>query len=288
MLVLNCSAKLQMLELMLMRSFPESLKVYGAVLNINRVNPFKKEVVVDSWPEFKAIITRRHRENETDDLDHYTNAHAVFYMDLQAYRELLEHPDTINWKQVFQIQGLQDGLYETSRTVARSKQADVKLSSFQMVIHFLPNACVVPSPRTDPAPRLACLDVSHASLLNETWSRGGNEQCRKYIANLICCFPSVCVLDENGNPISWALTDQFATMIHGYTLPEHRRKGYSRLVSTTLAKKLHSRGFPAQGNVLEENVPPVTMLKSMDSQFLSCRFVRLIHTPFHFLATSHL
>ncbi|XP_019392691.1 PREDICTED: glycine N-acyltransferase-like protein 3 [Crocodylus porosus] len=285
--VLKCSTKLQLLEKILMGSFPESLKVYGAVMNINRGNPFRKEVVVDSWPDFKAVITRRQRE-KVDDRDHYTNAYAVFYRDLQAYRELLEERDTINWGQIFQLQGLQAGIYETSIAVARSKQVDVKVSSFQMVIHPDPDTLPDVRLQMDPAPRLAYLDISHASLLSETWSRGGTEQCRRYLANLICCFPSICVLDDNGQPISWGLTDQFATMIHGYTLPEHRRKGYNRLVATILAKKLHSQGFPAQGNVLEKNVPSITLLKSMNARFLPCHFFRVIHTPLCFLAVPHL
>uniref|UniRef100_A0A670XSK7 Glycine N-acyltransferase-like protein n=1 Tax=Pseudonaja textilis TaxID=8673 RepID=A0A670XSK7_PSETE len=247
------------------------LKVYGAVLNINRGNPFKKEVIVDSWPEFKAVITRRQKEVKqyfehwSDALDYFTNACAVFYKNLQAYQALLENPEAINWEQAFQIQGksflccekehsLQDGLYKTSRTIA-----DAKLV---------------------PAPKLTSLDASHASLLNNTWSRGGSDQCLKYLINLICCFPSMCILDEHGCPISWGLTDQFATMIHGYTLPKHRRKGYNRLIATNLAKMLHSKGFPAQGNVLEDNLPPLTLLKSMNATFLPCQFVRLIHTPF--------
>ncbi|XP_025051090.1 glycine N-acyltransferase-like protein 3 [Alligator sinensis] len=286
--VLKCSTKLQLLEKILMWSFPESLKVYGAVMNINRGNPFRKEVVVDSWPDFKAVITRRQKEKEVDDRDHYTNAYAVFYKDLQAYRELLEERDTIDWGQIFQLQGLQAGIYETSKAVAKSKQVDVKVSSFQMVIHPDPDTLPDVRLQMDPAPRLAYLDISHASLLSETWSRGGTEQCRRYLANLICCFPSICVLDDNGQPISWGLTDQFATMIHGYTLPEHRRKGYNRLVATILAKKLHSQGFPAQGNVLEKNVPSIALLKSMNAQFLPCQFFRVIHTPLCFLAIPHL
>lgn len=94
----------------------------------------------------------------------------------------------------------------------------------------------------------------------------------------------MCVLDEHGCPISWGLTDQFATMIHGYTLPKHRRKGYNRLIATNLAKVLHSKRFPAQGNVLEDNLPSLTLLKSMNARFLPCQFVRLIHIPFCLLA----
>ncbi|XP_068531233.1 glycine N-acyltransferase-like protein 3 [Anas acuta] len=289
MLVLNCSTKLQMLEKMLRWSFPVSLKVYGAVMNINRGNPFRKEVVVDSWPDFKAVITRPQRQVHihTDDFDHYTNAHAVFYKEPQAYQELLENTNAINWGQIFQIQGLQDGICGISRAVALSKQVDVKTSSFRMVIHSDPDTLPYVQLQMDPKFTLAYLDISHSSLLNKTWSRGGNLRCEKYLANLICSFPSACVLDDKGYPLSWSLTDQFATMIHSYTLPQHRRKGFSRLVTTTLAKKLHSCGFPVQGNVLEANLPSVSLLKSMNARFLPCSFFRVIHTPFQFLTKPH-
>ncbi|XP_011353104.2 glycine N-acyltransferase-like protein 3 isoform X2 [Pteropus medius] len=279
MLVLNCVSKLLTLEKLLKSHFPESLKVYGAVMNINRGNPFQKEVILDSWPDFKAVITRRQKEAETDNLDHYTNAYAVFYKDVRAYRGLLEECDVINWNQVFQIQGLQSELYTVSKAVAASKQLDVKLSSFKAIclspLSTLPDTSSVMSS----SPRLTYLSVTDADLLNRTWSRGGNEQCLRYITNLISCFPSICVRDDKGNPVSWSITDQFATMCHSYTLPEHRRKGYSRLVLLTLARKLQSRGFPRQGNVLDDNVASVNLLKSVHAEFLPCRFHRLILTP---------
>ncbi|XP_006190795.1 glycine N-acyltransferase-like protein 3 [Camelus ferus] len=279
MLVLSCSTKLLILEKILKSHFPESLKVYGAVMNINRGNPFQKEVVLDSWPNFKAVITRRQKEAETDNLDHYTNAYAVFYKDVRAYQQLLEEHGVINWDQVFQIQGLQSELCDVSNAVASSKQLDVKQTSFKAV--RLSPVATLPDTRflMRPSPRLTYLSVADADLLNRTWSRGGNEQCRRYIASLIACFPSVCVRDDQGNPVSWSITDQFATMCHGYTLPEHRRKGYSRLVALTLARKLQSRGFPCQGNVLDDNVSSISLLRSVHAEFLPCRFHRLILSP---------
>ncbi|XP_027758047.1 glycine N-acyltransferase-like protein 3 [Empidonax traillii] len=181
--------KLQMLEKMLKRSFPESLK------------------------------------NEMDDLDHYTNAYSVFYKELETYWELLENPNTINWGQIFQIQGLQDGICEIFRTVALSKLVDVKTSSFQIVIHPDPDLLPDVKLQVDPKLTLAHLDVPPAGQLSKTESQGGNPRCQNYLADLICCFPSACVLDEHGNPLSWSLTDQFATVIHNYILPEHRGKG---------------------------------------------------------------
>nr|KAF6362878.1 glycine-N-acyltransferase like 3 [Pipistrellus kuhlii] len=288
MLVLNCATKLLTLEKVLKSHFPESLKVYGAVMNINRGNPFQKEVVLDSWPDFNAIITRRQKEAETDNLDHYTNGYAVFYKDVRVYRRLLEERDVINWDQAFHIQGLQSELYDVTKAVADSKQLDVKITSSKAVI--LPPVSAPPDTsllRSSP-PRLTYLSVADADLLNRTWSRGGNEQCRRYLSSLIACFPSVCVRDEKGRPVSWSITDQFATMCHGYTLPEHRRKGYSRLVALTLARKLHSRGFPTQGNVLDDNAASISLLKTLNAEFLPCRFHRLVLIPAALSSQVHL
>uniref|UniRef100_A0A8C6Y2Q9 Glycine N-acyltransferase-like protein n=1 Tax=Naja naja TaxID=35670 RepID=A0A8C6Y2Q9_NAJNA len=62
MLILTCSSKLQLLESVLRRGLPETLLVCGAVMHINRGNPAQHEVVVDSWPEFKAVLTRPRNE----------------------------------------------------------------------------------------------------------------------------------------------------------------------------------------------------------------------------------
>uniref|UniRef100_G3ST77 Glycine N-acyltransferase-like protein n=1 Tax=Loxodonta africana TaxID=9785 RepID=G3ST77_LOXAF len=294
MLVLNCSTKLLILEKMLKNHFPESLKVYGAVMNINRGNPFQKELVLDSWPDFKAVITRRQREAETDNLDHYTNAYAVFYKDVRAYQQLLKEGDVINWDQVFQIQGKQCHLQSHSNLLNQLRHLRFKknqnsykyvisvncektFSSLLAVRLLFPGSLKIS--KMGSSPRLTYLSVADADLLNRTWSRGGNQQCLRYITSLISCFPSVCVRDERGSPVSWSITDQFATMCHGYTLPEHRRKGYSQLVALTLARKLQSRGFPSQGNVLDDNIASISLLKSVHAEFLPCRFYRLILTP---------
>ncbi|EPY76625.1 glycine N-acyltransferase-like protein 3 [Camelus ferus] len=288
MLQIDSSGVLSLPELSQKSLKAPTLQVYGAVMNINRGNPFQKEVVLDSWPNFKAVITRRQKEAETDNLDHYTNAYAVFYKDVRAYQQLLEEHGVINWDQVFQIQVFQSN--SKSKPIGEgNKPLDMEGSGKVNFQRIQSARSQTGKDRTDgrvgegekmrPSPRLTYLSVADADLLNRTWSRGGNEQCRRYIASLIACFPSVCVRDDQGNPVSWSITDQFATMCHGYTLPEHRRKGYSRLVALTLARKLQSRGFPCQGNVLDDNVSSISLLRSVHAEFLPCRFHRLILSP---------
>ncbi|XP_015686873.1 glycine N-acyltransferase-like protein 3, partial [Protobothrops mucrosquamatus] len=104
MLILTCSSKLQLLESVLRKGLPETLLVCGAVMHINRGNPAQHEVVVDSWPEFKVVLTRPRKEVVKDNRDYYANLHAAFYREEDACRRLLENKDAVDWDKAFQLQ----------------------------------------------------------------------------------------------------------------------------------------------------------------------------------------
>uniref|UniRef100_K7GIH7 Glycine N-acyltransferase-like protein n=1 Tax=Pelodiscus sinensis TaxID=13735 RepID=K7GIH7_PELSI len=271
MLLLSCSSKLRLLEGTLRRSLPETLPVHSAVMNINRGNVAGHEVLMDSWPEFKAVLIRPNREVASDDSDFYTNTYAVHYRDLSACRTLLV--SAINWDQAFRIHGLRDGLYEASREIAQTKGSQLDVHRYFMYFH--PDPSSMPEIRVSPhlqstwhrkdrgepmatptgqgAVRLSSLDVSHVDLLNETWRFGGNEKSRKYLASLIRHFPSACLLDATGHPVSWDTSDVFGALGAAYTLPQHRGRGYNRVLTSVMAKRLHSLGYPIYGNVAVEN-----------------------------------
>ncbi|XP_043405733.1 glycine-N-acyltransferase-like protein 3 [Chelonia mydas] len=104
MLILSRSSKLRLLEGTLRRHLPETLPVLGAVMTINHRNPAGYEVLVDSWPEFKAVLTRPYREQVASDVsDFYTNVYVAFYQDLGAYWALLGN--AVNWSQAFWSHG---------------------------------------------------------------------------------------------------------------------------------------------------------------------------------------
>uniref|UniRef100_A0A8C3FUK5 Glycine N-acyltransferase-like protein n=1 Tax=Chrysemys picta bellii TaxID=8478 RepID=A0A8C3FUK5_CHRPI len=214
MLILSCSSKLRLLEGTLQRRFPNTLQVYGTVMAINRGNPAAQEVLVDSWPDFKVVLTRPRREVKP--------------------RCPLGSAGAVNWGQTFCILG--NMCPKASGRVAQ-----------QLNIHVLSG----PNPRIP----LLSLDVSHADLLNETWAFGGNEKSRKYLASLIRHFPSVCLLDAAGHPVSWIASDPFGAMGPGYTLPQHRGRGYMGMLNNLIAKRLHALGYPSYGYVAVENYP---------------------------------
>lgn len=106
MIFLTCSAKLTTLRKILTQSFPESLKVHGAVHHVICNNPFRLQVLVDQWPEFTSVICRPQLEEMTDGLDPYTNTYFLFSKDPQNLSQMLKDPISVNWKQKLQIQGL--------------------------------------------------------------------------------------------------------------------------------------------------------------------------------------
>ncbi|XP_016850188.2 glycine N-acyltransferase-like protein 3 isoform X1 [Anolis carolinensis] len=300
MLVLSSQDELQVLKEELRCCFPESLKVYGAVLNICQGNAFHQEVLVDSWPNFQVVIARPQREVLVEmestghlrndflsfeqkipsETNYFTQSCAVFCRLLSAFEELVKDTDAIDWKQEFLLQVLQVGVYQKSRSLAAARCSSPKLLTRSQVF-ILQNPSHLPAAAARSGSKLkpSSLKITHAALLNETWSVGGTEQSLQYLSQLIQCFPSSCLLDARGCPISWVLLDQFGSLTHAYTMPEHRGKGYIQMVMAALTKKLHSIDFPVYGDVLENNTAMQRAMKNMGAHFTSCFLFYDLYTP---------
>lgn len=83
------------------------------------------------------------------------------------------------------------------------------------------------------------------------------------IRNMLAHFPSHCVLDAEGKPVSWILTYTSCAMGMLYTLPEHRGKGYAKVLVSAMAKRLHAQGLPVYCFIEEENKVSYRLFKSL-------------------------
>lgn len=110
---------------------------------------------------------------------------------------------------------------------------------------------------------LSSLDESHVGLVNQTWKFGNDEGSVRMIRNMIVNFPSCCVLNAEGQPVSWILTYASCAMGMLYTLPEHRGKGYAKVLVSTMAKRFHTQGFPVYCFIEEENVVSYKLFKNL-------------------------
>ncbi|NXX39360.1 GLYL3 protein, partial [Tricholaema leucomelas] len=203
MLILTCSTQLLRLEGILRKSLPFTLPVYGAVMNINRGNPGEYEVVVDSWPEFGAVLARRRGEVAAGV---GCGGAWVAHCDHGVCQG--GHWGALCW-----------GI-GSAGAYWRQELGGVTVSS---------------------------LSPLHVELLNKTWPYGGNARSRGYLADLLERFPHLCLQDAAGQPLCWALTDQFGAGTHGYTLPTHRRRGLMQAALTFAARRAQNRGFPTYG-----------------------------------------
>ncbi|XP_017550845.2 glycine N-acyltransferase-like protein 3, partial [Pygocentrus nattereri] len=101
--------------------------------------------------------------------------------------------------------------------------------------------------------QVSSLQESHAALVNSTWKFRIGEFSERIIRNMILNFPSCCVLDSDGQPVAWILTYCDCAMGILYTMPGHRRKGYAKALVSTMAKKLHSKGYPVYCFIEDDN-----------------------------------
>ncbi|XP_070584179.1 glycine N-acyltransferase-like protein 3 [Erythrolamprus reginae] len=252
MLILSCSSKLQLLENVLRKGLPETVLVCGAVMHINRGNPAQHEVVVDSWPEFKAVLTRPRKEILKDKKDYYTNLHAAFYREEEACRTLLENKDAVDWDTAFQLQGLQDGIYDTMKVMAEARNVHMKSHFYQALLHPDADTFCQNELRSEPL-FFGTLNSSYAAVLNDTYEFGRNNWSLRYLRRLIEDFPNVCLRDQYGQPVAWSLSDALGCLTHGYAIPEYRGKGHMRTVITALSQKLHDQDFALYTRVKPEN-----------------------------------
>nr|XP_033777012.1 glycine N-acyltransferase-like protein 2 isoform X2 [Geotrypetes seraphini] len=299
MLFLHCSQKLATLERVLIRSFPESLKVYGSVFHINHGNPFRLEVLVDTWPQFSTVIARPSPKEMTDDLDNYRNSYFLFTKDPDNLQDILTNTDTINWKQVLQIQAFQQNISEVINSICTAKMLNLETTRTVLYVkdgswnrpelHMPPQQLqqgwehseVTPIERAGKVFRISPLNISHAELVNNNWGFGGNEQSLKYIQRCICYLPNLCVMDENGYPVSWTVMEESAEIRMGYTLPGYRRMGIAKSMLKFFLGSLMQKNFPLYMHVAENNENAKGVPLGLGFHIASCGWYQWKCSPVH-------
>uniref|UniRef100_A0A3B4BBA8 Glycine N-acyltransferase-like protein n=1 Tax=Periophthalmus magnuspinnatus TaxID=409849 RepID=A0A3B4BBA8_9GOBI len=246
-------SELQVAEKVLKKHLPKSYKVYGYLYSINRGKPTTMEVVVDAWPDFKVIICRPNLRVMT-----------VFSMDEQIFRTTLTQENTVDWSLNFLFAGLDASNVPLIKDVSALKGVNLKTYTTVQMLH-LPDISYLNSPAVDGEleSRITSLDVSHIDLVNNTWKFGGDERGYRNVKNLISNFPSCCIKDEQGQPVSWILVYDYCAIGILYTVLEHRGKGYAKVLVSALAKRLHSEGYPLFSFIEEDNTVSYKLFKSL-------------------------
>ncbi|XP_053476458.1 glycine N-acyltransferase isoform X1 [Ictalurus furcatus] len=242
--VLN-KEELKKAEEVLRHYFPQSQQVYGCVFMINRVEAHPTDVLVDQWPDFNVLLIRPQRQEKAD----LFKVISIFTKDETTLRNILVGTDVIDWKQYLCL-SIDLCHEEMLKFVAASRSVPMRKDHvcYMMKLQNPSNLTTERFPV-----QVSSLNESHLALINSTWKFGMGEFSERFVRERIMNFPSCCVLDSEGRPVSWILTYASCAMGMLYTMPEHRRKGYAKALVTILAKKLHSEGYPVYCFIEEEN-----------------------------------
>ncbi|XP_039890265.1 glycine N-acyltransferase-like protein 3 [Simochromis diagramma] len=272
--------ELQVAEGVLLKHLPKSYKVYGFLYGINRNKPTTLEVVVDAWPDFKVIICRPDPENKHASI--FMKKVTYYSTDEQSLRKMLTDENAVDWSTYFMIGGLDVSHAPVLKQVSCDRRVKYKTD---ILVHLLylqdTNYLHMPAINSELESRISSLNLSHVDLVNKTWKFGGDEKGYRTIENLISNFPSCCITDSQGQPVSWILVCDYCALGILYTLPEHRGKGYAKIVISTLAKKLHAEGYPVFCYIEEDNVLSYKLFKNLG--FIEDPSYRAAWLEFNFL-----
>ncbi|XP_077586577.1 glycine N-acyltransferase-like protein 3 isoform X1 [Stigmatopora nigra] len=249
-------------ETILFKHLPKSYQVYGLLYSLNRNKPSFVQVIVDTWPDFKVIICRPDQENKQS--SEWSNKIMFYSLDETVLRRMLSQEDTIDWSSFFMIGGYDSSYTSMLAEVSSQKKINCEHRAGAHLL-YLPDASHLVAPEFDSKlkSRISSLQLSHAQLVNQTWKFGGDEKGLTKMRTLISHFPSYCISDGQGQPVSWLLLHEYLAMGVLYTLPEHRRKGYALILIYTMAQRLIAEGYPLFCYVEEGNKTPYKLFKSL-------------------------
>ncbi|XP_073682351.1 glycine N-acyltransferase-like protein 3 [Garra rufa] len=239
-------------ESILKQSFPESIKVYGCIFNINRGKPHNLEVIADQWPEFTVIICKP-KVQGTKDREGDFNIYSIYSKNKDSLKSFLNTPGVINKDAFTLLAGVDIRHLGAVQEFADQHGVPWKVKAVMNVLQ-LQDEGQLQFIESSAGLRVAPLSAAHAHLVNSTWKYGGDRNSYNSVLNYITHNPSLCVIEEGGTePVSWLLVYQHAALGLLYTLPQHRRKGYAKLLVSMMAKNLLDRGHPVYCFVEKEN-----------------------------------
>ncbi|XP_048029203.1 glycine N-acyltransferase-like protein 3 [Megalobrama amblycephala] len=260
--------ELKQAESILKQFFPESIKVYGCIFHINRGKPHNLQVIADQWPDFTVIICKP-KVQGTKDREGDFNIYSIYSKSKDSLRKFLDTPGVINEDSFTLLAGVDIRHLEAVQEFADQHGLPWKVQAVMNVL-MLQEANQLQFKQSDFSSaglRFSPLTEAQAHLVNSTWKYGGDSNSYNSVLNYISHNPSLCVIEEGGTePVSWLLVYQHAALGLLYTLPQHRRKGYAKLLVSILAKSLLERGHPVYCFVEEENDTSYKLFTSLGFQ----------------------
>ncbi|XP_055083220.1 glycine N-acyltransferase-like protein 3 [Periophthalmus magnuspinnatus] len=234
---------------------PRSIKVHGYLLLMLRGQSDPVKVFVDQWPDFNVVVCKPVCKQEGDlfkDIDVFATSEATL-------KEVIRNSKVFDWSKFFCV-----GTTLDNRAIFKAAASEKHIVCRHLAVcHMMILKDVSKLPDINCAGiSIGFLNESHIEIVNKTWKFGQKDALRM-IQNMVRNFPSCCVFDAEGRPVSWVLTYACCSMGMLYTVPEHRGKGYAKVVISELARRLFTEGYPVYCFIEEGNTVSYELFKGL-------------------------
>ncbi|XP_035683591.1 glycine N-acyltransferase-like protein 3 isoform X2 [Branchiostoma floridae] len=226
----------------LLRSELRQLLFYTAQHYLDGKIPWEMTFEVDRWPDYTAVLWTGN--NDASAPSFAKKALFLHWTSENGLRQLLKLT-SMKWTSpllliAFPLSGL-----SILKEHLELQGVPFPEFSFCDTAYYLHKTCptVEKVKMTDNKVSITPLKPEHSQLVSRTWKFGGTSEVEERIHYQISTFPSACVYDQDGNPVSWIMFNYYGSQGAGYTLPEHRGKGYFQLASKYLISICLQKGY---------------------------------------------
>lgn len=100
---------------------------------------------------------------------------------------------------------------------------------------------------------LRSLSIKDADFVQSTWTFASRMN-ENFVEYTIKYNPSVALYDENNELVAWCLVFDFGTLLHLFTIPSHRNKGYAEIITKAISKKIAEIGCDVATSIVTDNL----------------------------------
>ncbi|XP_078684874.1 glycine N-acyltransferase-like protein 3 [Branchiostoma floridae x Branchiostoma belcheri] len=217
--------------------------------------PWEMTFEVDRWPDYTAVLWRSNK-NDSSAPTFTKNYISLHWTNDDGLRQLLIST-SLDWTKPLFIRGFPPKGLSILREHLEKQGVPCPSEHVHPcdIGYYLHKTCpsLESMTTTDNKVTIAPVKPEHSRLVSKSWKFGGTPAADEFLHYLVSTFPSACVYDQDGNPLSWILMDNSGIQVLGYTLPDHRGKGYYQLASRHLIGVCLENGYLPFGFIEDYN-----------------------------------
>ncbi|XP_064613175.1 glycine N-acyltransferase-like protein 3 [Liolophura sinensis] len=210
---------------------PEAFKLHGALLNVID-GKIRQEFWVDTWPDPKAVVATPVME-----IEYISNVYNIFAVSQSALTNLLEEDGVMTWENPVVFAAVAEDYFPTLVEVASRHDWYFDTSNpYWGDLYYLDKKHLDIGDLPE-GMRVRDLSPENACLVNDSWKFNSGGGSVSYIESCIERYPSIGLFDAKNQPVGFELMTHCGLMGSLYVMPEHRRKGYAKYITSALAQK---------------------------------------------------